>query len=284
VSASEIAARLGLKRARPTEWRGNCPVCGYVGACVLTQGRGGTPLLWCASCGDREAMGAVLRGEGYRAAAPADRVPAPSCGQREAWARALWEQAHPASGTIADRYLDSRGLPPVTGDALRFMPALRHREAARVGPAMLAAVRDEAGELRAVHRTWLREDGSGKADVDPTRKTLGSPHGCAARLMRAYDAVVLAEGIETALAASVLFGMPAWSCLTAGGLEAVQLPPAIHSVLIAADNDTRGTGQRAADMLAQRLLAEGRAVRVAIPDRVGCDFNDILMQRNARHG
>jgi phage/plasmid primase-like uncharacterized protein len=196
----------------------------------------------------------------------------------------LWEKARPASGTIVADYLAARALPPVAGDALRFMPALRHREAACVGPAMLAAVRDEAGELRAVHRTWLHKDGTGKADVDPTRKTLGSPHGCAVRLMPADGAVVLAEGIETALAASVLFGMPAWSCLTAGGLEAVQLPPAIHSVLIAADNDTRGTGQRAADMLAQRLLAEGRAVRVAIPNRAGCDFNDILMQRNARYG
>lgn len=215
---------------------------------------------------------------------PRDRVPAPSSGQREAWARALWEKARPIAGTSAEAYLRSRSLGTVASDALRLLPAERHKEAARVGPVMIAAARDEAGELRAVHRTWLRDDGNGKADVDPPRKTLGSPHGCAVRLMPADGAVVLAEGIETALAASVLFGVPAWSCLTAGGLEAVQLPPAIHSVLIAADNDAAGTGQRAADTLAQRLLAEGRAVRVAIPDRVGCDFNDILMRRNARNG
>ena len=35
-------------------------------------------------------------------------------------------------------------------------------------------------------------------------------------------------------------------------------------------------GQRAARALAQRLVAEGRQVRVAIPPQPGSDFNDLL--------
>ncbi len=58
--ATEIAARLGLRRSRPGEWRGTCPACGYASAAVLTE-RGGRPLLWCSSCADRAALGAALR-------------------------------------------------------------------------------------------------------------------------------------------------------------------------------------------------------------------------------
>lgn len=279
MTAREIAARFGLRRARPGEWRGSCPVCGYAGGCVLNEGRDGTPLLWCASCRDGAALGAILRGEGYHHTQPAaerDRVPAPSYGQREAWARAMWGRGVPIAGTVAEAYLRSRGLGMVASDALRVLPAERHRESGRILPALVAAVVDTAGTLRGVHRTWLRADGGGKADVDPPRKTLGNPTGCAVRLMAAADAVALAEGIETALSAARLFSLPAWGCLSAGGLEAVRLPDVIRSVLIAADNDRNGSGQRAADALAQRLLAEGRAVRIALPDTPGMDFNDLL--------
>ncbi|WP_144299804.1 DUF7146 domain-containing protein [Elioraea rosea] len=282
--APAIVARLGLKRVG-SQWRGDCPACGYAGSFVMSLGSERTPLWWCASCRDKEALTAALTGDGYAIApAPCDRVPVPSSGQRAARAQALWERGLPITGTVAETYLRSRALGAVASDALRFLPAERHKEAAHVGPVLLAAACDEAGTVRAVHRTWLREDGTGKAKVDPPRKTLGSPTGCAVRLLLASAKVVLAEGLETALAAAALFGLPAWSCLTAGGLEAVQLPAPIRSVLVAADNDVSGTGQRAADALAQRLLAEGRAVRVAIPDRPGEDFNDILRRRIARHG
>lgn len=276
MTARELAARFGFRHARAGEWRGSCPACGYAGGCVLNEGRDGTPLLWCASCRDRAALGAVLRGEGYQPAPERDRVPAPSYGQREAWARAMWGRGVPIAGTVAAAYLRSRGLGMVASDALRLLPAERHRESGRNLPALVAAVVDTLGTLRAVHRTWLRADGGGKADVDPPRKTLGSPTGCAVRLMPAADAVALAEGIETALSAARLFSFPAWACLSAGGLEAVRLPDVIRSVLIAADNDRNGSGQRAADALAQRLLVEGRAVRIALPDTPGTDFNDLL--------
>ena len=65
------------------------------------------------------------------------------------------------------------------------------------------------------------------------------------------------------------------------GVDALQqlesvLPDAIRSVLIAADNDRHGKGRQSADVLAQRLLTEGRAVRIALPDTPGTDFNDLL--------
>jgi putative DNA primase/helicase len=282
MSARDLAERLGLHRAG-RDWRGDCPACGYSASFVLTETREGKPLWWCAACGDREALAAALGSEGHSPPTDAHNAPErPSPAQREAWATQQWERALPAPGTIVERYLASRGLGRVAPPALRFLPVLRHHETAHLGPVMLAAVRDVSGTVRAAHRTWLRPDGTGKADVEPPRKTLGNPAGCAVRLAPADAALVVAEGIETALAAGLLFDLPAWACISAGGLEAVVLPASVRRVLVAADNDANGTGQRAAYALAQRLADEGRSVRIATPDAIGTDFNDLL-RREAPH-
>ena len=58
-------------------------------------------------------------------------------------------------------------------------------------------------------------------------------------------------------------------------MKAVQLPPTIRQVTIAADNDVPGV--EAASALCQRLEAEGRSVIMIKPNREGTDFNDLLM-------
>jgi len=280
VSARNLADRLGLRRSG-REWRGACPACGYTNSLVLTE-REGRALWWCASCRDKEALTVALRGAGY--SPPPDRTEAPerpSCADRTASALALWERAREDDGTIR-RYLESRHVLGFMPDDVRLLPSLRHRESGTAWPCMVAAVRDAGGTIRAVHRTWLRPDGTGKAPLEPVKKTLGPVAGCAVRLHPADDALIVAEGIETALAASLLFDLPAWACLSAGGLESVALPERIASVLIAADNDANHVGQRAAETLARRLTGELRSVRIAMPDTPGCDFNDVL-RMEARH-
>lgn len=277
MSARDLAARFNLRSAG-NDWRGDCPACGYASSFVLSETREGKPLWWCSACDDRDALALAMGHEGGDTSPdPTNAAPRPSPAQREGWARDLWERALPAPGTVVDRYLRSRGLGTVATAALRFLTALRHTETGHVGPVMLAAVRDVGGAVRAVHRTWLRGDGNGKADVEPAKKTLGNPMGCAVCLAPADAALVVAEGIETAVAAGLLFDLPAWACISAGGLEAVVLPASVRRVLIAADNDASGTGQHAAQTLAQRLSAEGRRVRIATPDRIG-DFNDVLLR------
>ena len=57
-------------------------------------------------------------------------------------------------------------------------------------------------------------------------------------------------------------------------------------VLICSDNDPNGTGQRASQSAADRFLAEGRRVRIALPPEPGVDFNDVLRGgrvEDARH-
>ena len=52
--------------------------------------------------------------------------------------------------------------------------------------------------------------------------------------------------------------MPAWAALSAGGIRALVLPREATHVLICADHDVSGVGERAARDAAVRWLAEGR--------------------------
>ena len=71
-------------------------------------------------------------------------------------------------------------------------------------------------------------------------------------------------------------GLPAWAALSAGGIRNLVLPAEARMVVICADNDANGVGQRAANAAAERFLAEGRRVRIALPPMSGLDFNDLL--------
>jgi phage/plasmid primase-like uncharacterized protein len=149
---------------------------------------------------------------------------------------------------------------------------------------MVALVSDVSGAGVAVHRTYLRRDGTGKADVEPARAALGPIWGGAVRLCEHNPAgqLVIAEGIETAASAGLLMGLPAWAAISAGNMaKGLVLPPDARRLIIAADPDE--PGRKAARDAWFRLRAEGREVRIAMPDGPG-DFNDLLRMREAAHG
>lgn len=129
-----------------------------------------------------------------------------------------------------------------------------------------------------VHRTYLRHDGSGKAAVETTKTSLGAIAGGAVQLtsIRPGRWTLIAEGLETALSVAQSYGLPAWAALSAGGIRNLALSPEADMVLICADNDANGVGQRAANAAVERFLAEGRRVRIALPPGSGLDFNDLL--------
>ena len=104
--------------------------------------------------------------------------------------------------------------------------------------------------------------------------------GGAVCLASAGEKLVIAEGIESADSAMQMAGIPSWAALCAEGIARLILPPLplATEVIIAADNDANGTGQRAACAAAQCWLAEGRRVRIATPPIPGSDWNDVLRQ------
>lgn len=279
-NATDLATRWHLRRVagRP-EWRGNCPACEYPDAFVMTQ-RDGKPLIWCASCGDdRAIMGGLLRGAGGGESPPrhdgSRQRDDHAAAARKARALILWRGSVPCGSTIAATYLASRGLAGLeVSDALRFRGDTPHPSGGTL-PAMMALVLDVTGNPMALHRTFLRSDGSAKADADPPRAGLGPHAGGAIRLHPVAQELVIGEGIETSASAGRLLGLPAWAAISAGNLaRTLILPPEVRSVMIAADPDP--PGMKAANEAAERWRAEGRRVHIATPNKPGADFNNLL--------
>ena len=133
----------------------------------------------------------------------------------------IWCEARPLTGTIAEKYLRSRCI-EVPGEALevlRFHPRCPWGIGTR--PAMVALIRDIiTDEPIGIHRTALSADGS---KIAP--KALGLKGGGAIKLsplMGAGGELLIGEGIETTLSASILgFGSPAWSVIDAGEMSTV---------------------------------------------------------------
>lgn len=279
----ELAGRFGLRKVG-REWRGRCPACGYATGLTLSEGDAGRVLWWCASCQDQAAVAAALGGDATALGSATPRAASTGSDDKRAAAARMWDAATPAEGTVVARYLASRGLAVPAGAPLRLLPGAKHPDGSR-WPAMLALVVDPAGRPAAVHRTFLARDGAGKAPVEPQRMTFGPVAGGAVRLHRHEPGapLVLAEGIETALAAAALLGAPAWAAVSAGNLgDALRLPDAARDVVLAADNDP--PGRAAAERAKRRFRAEGRRVRLAVPDRAGADFNDLLPRERGRRG
>jgi putative DNA primase/helicase len=189
----------------------------------------------------------------------------------------LWNAAFPVSGTIAAQYLLARGLAIPSRPVLRFHPHCRHPYGEPL-PAMIALIEDVRRRPIAIHRTFLLLDGSGKARIDPDKASLGPVGGGAVRLaqVRADQWLLVAEGLETTLSVMHACALPGWAALSAGGIKSLVLPASANMVVICGDNDANGVGQRAANAAAQRFLAEGRRVRIALPPKSGLDFNDLL--------
>ncbi len=180
----------------------------------------------------------------------------------------------PIAGTVAEVYLRSRGLTDPGSPDLRYHPDLTDYDARRGWSGIVAIVRDGAGApTGGIHRTFLLDDGSAKAP--PGKKMLDAVGGGSVRLAAVGDDghLGIAEGIETALSAHAIFGVPTWAALSADGLRRWQWPAGISRVTIFAD--AGDAGAQAAAILAERLSAAGIANAIVAPLH-GDDFNDDL--------
>jgi putative DNA primase/helicase len=191
------------------------------------------------------------------------------------YALRLWSEAKPAQGTIVETYLASRGITMPIPDSLRFHPRLKYLEGG-TWPAMVGLVSDGAtGRPLAIHRTFLKPDGSDKAPVPKPKMMLGPCQGGAVRLAEATDWVGVGEGIETCLSVLQETGKPAWAALSTTGLKALELPGSILDVIILRDNDP--AGYEAARVAGYRWANEGRRVKIANPAPCN-DFNELMLR------
>ncbi len=186
----------------------------------------------------------------------------------------ILEGCAPLAGSLAETYLNSRGLPATVAPDLFFHPDLTDYDSRRGWPGMVAVPRLANGEAAGgIHRTFLLDDGSGKAPAG--KKMLGPVAQGAVRLCPLPEDghLGVAEGIETALAAHAIFGTPVWAALSADGLARFEWPEGTSRVTIYADAGE--AGRQAAAKLADRLNMADLPNDIIVPLH-GDDFNDDL--------
>jgi hypothetical protein len=217
------------------------------------------------------------RPERKKTRTPTGRTPGIAVGSPEA-ARRLFAMSQPIGGTLAEIYLRGRAITSLFGTtALRYHPRCYYRpdehSPTEIWPAMVASVTDLAGRQTGAHRTWLAQDGFGKAPVDTPRRAMGSLLGHAVRFGAADDVLAVGEGIETMLSLrGALPGGPMAAALSANHLAALLLPPTLRRLYIARDADAAG------DMAFVALTARADAAGIealALSPRTG-DFNEDL--------
>lgn len=267
-----VLKALGVDESFLRNKHGPCPMCGGKDRYRFDD-KDGKGTWFCSHCGAGSGFDLLMRINGvqFRDAARMVRgvIGSVEVGRVEKpkdtlqLCKALWGQAKAVvRGDPVDVYLRGRGVAmDQYASALRYHPALSY-EGERY-PAMLALVL-QGEKAVGLHRTYL-QDGK-KAPVESPRKLLGSEG--LIPLARKDDVLGIAEGIETALAASKRFGVPCWSSISAGGMERMQIP-AVKCLHIFADNDASFAGQKAAYTLAYRAHEKGIDVRVHLPDWIG---------------
>jgi putative DNA primase/helicase len=153
---------------------------------------------------------------------------------------------------------------------------------------MIAIMRDPRGFPVQMQATLLTRDGDKRKDKhDRSRLFLRGhiPDGTCVRLMKVgpdHRSLGIAEGIETALSAALLFGMPVWASLNSALLKKWMPPIGVPDhITIFGDADDNYAGQAAAYQLAHTLCIKyKKSVTVAIPrasigwDRDSYDWND----------
>ena len=85
----------------------------------------------------------------------------------------------------------------------------------------------------------------------------------------------LAEGIETALAASVTHGFPVWAVLGNERFGMIDLPRHVERLVLLADNDAGGT--RAAKLANDGLQRDRLTIETLWPPTQHNDWADVLM-------
>ena len=319
VSWPAVLAQLGIPENALRNKHGPCPVCGGKDRFRFDGEKRGRGSFICSHCGAGDGFRLLQLAHGWDFIETRKRVmeAAGLTATSSTWTSPaqLERQAAPAMPSdrvrtlrqgrcaVADcdeavEYLSTRGLWPLPeGCGLSAHASAEYWNGPqRIGryAALLADVLDVAGELVTVHITYLQggkkleifDPDSATGALLPPRKILGpltDRTGCAVRLLPAGDALGIAEGIETALSASALDGIPAWAALNTSLLAKFEPPPQTQRLALYADNDLPGmtAGCRLLERLQDRIRA-GLAVEVRIPPSPANDWNDSLQVRNCR--
>jgi hypothetical protein len=199
-------------------------------------------------------------------------------------ALALWHEAEPLAGTLAETYLHRRGLliPDRVAESLRFHARCPFGEGGTRHPCLVSLWRDIiSDEPRAIQRTPLTATG----DRMSRRLTLGPTRGAAIKLSPDDEvsiALTIGEGLETVLAGMMKGFTPAWALGSWSGIANFSVLPGVECLRIAVDNDApdpktgRRPGPDATTICENHWRAAGRDVWFAVPNELGQDMADVI--------
>ena len=211
----------------------------------------------------------------------------------------IWSGATRIKGTIAEKYLRQRGL---VGNAdswhdLYFHPSLSYKEDDSSPwiklPGMLAVVRNKDLKPVTLHRTFLRPDGSDKADVGRKKMLLAQPRpldGAAIYLDLPVQTpmgqlIGASEGIETGLSVREATGCPMIVGISDRIMEKLHFGDDVSTIIDWADLEPSGAGLRAANTLKEIWEPKGKQVVVEAPfflKRDKADWNDVYCEFGAQ--
>lgn len=280
-----VAYNLRLRKSGD-KYHGACPICGYASGFELTTGENRRILGYCHAnrCDMKDFFRGLYMGEPVATSRGVHRRI--RCTDHhvkhnsEYAIEDMWYvQSFPPEGTVVEKYLHSRGLTGIIPPSIRLLSGAVHKESHQSFPVMMAGVnRVGLKGIIGLHRTFLKPDGSGKADVEPNKKSLGAIRGGGVFLGNPGEIVGVSEGIENGLTFQQATGIPTIAALSTGGMKDLILPqkPMAATVYIVADNDP--PGQEAANAAADRWSVEGRHVIVITPPEPKSDLNDLLMR------
>lgn len=179
-------------------------------------------------------------------------------------------------------YLASRGLEIPPG--LQWHQAVTYWDDGKstgTYAAMLAPVTRGVDWLT-YHVTYLQH--GKKAPVCAPRKFLPTSgcrlDGASVALYEPTELMGVAEGIENAIAAKMLSGIPVWAALSTALMKSWQPPSIAKRIVIFGDNDPHFAGHAAAYALANRLSTKWD-VEIRLPPEPGTDWNDVLLKQKA---
>ncbi|HOX67491.1 MAG TPA: toprim domain-containing protein [Burkholderiaceae bacterium] len=194
----------------------------------------------------------------------------------------MWAQCVPISpDDPCSAYLTQRGLVGAwpLPEVLRFHPSLPYWNGVeKLGPfpAMVAPLIAPDGRTVALHRTYLTAHGR-KAGVPTPKKVTGASGVLAGASIPLHEptggVIGIAEGIETALAAWCISGVPTVAAYCAGNLAAWQCPAGVQRLVVFADADK--AGREAADTLRAKALSRHLRCEVMTPTDEGSDWCDV---------
>lgn len=289
-----ILARFGIA-ARWDGKHGPCPLCGGKDRFRFDnkQGRG---TYICNQCGAGDGMGLLMKTmkiEYIEACKEVSKVLGmvekteveyePKASPEKL--REMFMSSKPIEkGDPVTAYLKNRGLsdfPPT----LRYAEKCWEYETKQNQNAMIAIFSKPDGTAITIHRTFIKN--GNKLDIKSPRKVMPALSKMTGGAVRLYaeerETLGICEGIETAIAVHELFQVPVWAALNSTLLESFKPPVWAKKIEIYADNDINYTGQRAAYILANRLIVKDKLkAYVLTAAEAGSDFLDVLNEGGLR--